>query len=327
MDNNHPQRNFSDADLLAAIPKLKPLALKLTRNRELAEDLVHDTVARALSYEKTFEASTHLNAWLIQILKNRFLEGRRRERRLESGGDLDKIAAERGLFTFVDPVDGMTARQILDAIPNILSLRERQFLNYAADRLPYEDIAALLGCKVGTAKSNVSRARTRLKEAFGSSQGEILETCKASPPDNIRHRGPTTPLIEFTLFADGRNEKVFNGLVSNGLPDFYRLYDKVEPMYRQTHAPRNLKDRLREVLNRPEFLIHKGMLAPLAKIIVDASQQPPKAEATAVANVSLPAAGVTFAAAFNDTALVAPAGPVGRRTDPNGSPHQRFSQA
>ena len=60
-------------ELMGSLKSLRAYAISLTRDIHRAEDLVQETVLRAISRQETFEAGTNLQAWLITILRNLFL--------------------------------------------------------------------------------------------------------------------------------------------------------------------------------------------------------------------------------------------------------------
>ena len=66
--------------LKAVLPRLRIYALSLTRNRDAADDLVHDTVIKALAGRQSFQPGTNLAAWLFRIQRNEFISGLRRLR-------------------------------------------------------------------------------------------------------------------------------------------------------------------------------------------------------------------------------------------------------
>ena len=66
--------------LKAILPRLRIYALSLTRDRDAADDLVHDTVVRALVGRHSFQPGTNLAAWLMRIQRNEFISGVRKQR-------------------------------------------------------------------------------------------------------------------------------------------------------------------------------------------------------------------------------------------------------
>ena len=79
--------------MLAAVPSLRAFAISLTGNFDRADDLVQDTLVRALANIDRFERGTNLNAWLFTILRNLFhSEWRKMKREVE---DIDGAYAAR----------------------------------------------------------------------------------------------------------------------------------------------------------------------------------------------------------------------------------------
>src|SRR6185295_19339741 len=72
-------RDFHE-QLKSILPRLRIYALSLTRDRDAADDLVHDTVIKALTGRHSFQPGTNLAAWLFRIQRNEFISGLRRQR-------------------------------------------------------------------------------------------------------------------------------------------------------------------------------------------------------------------------------------------------------
>jgi RNA polymerase sigma-70 factor (ECF subfamily) len=153
-----PEPAIRDA-LLAAVPSLRAFAISLCGQVDRADDLVQDTLLRALSHIDRFERGTNLNAWLFTILRNLFhSEYRKRRREVEDpdgsyAGRL-KVQPEQGAR-----LDFEDFRTALSTLPH--DQREALLL-IGASGFSYEEAAGICGCAVGTIKSRVNRARSRL---------------------------------------------------------------------------------------------------------------------------------------------------------------------
>ena len=147
--------------LLAAIPSLRAFAISLCGNPDRADDLVQDTMVKAWTNLHRFERGTNLNAWLFTILRNGFFsEHRKRVREVEDvdgtySGRLTTIPEQGGHLDFED------FRKALLKLPH--DQREALLL-VGAQGFSYEEASEICGCAVGTIKSRVNRARTRLAE-------------------------------------------------------------------------------------------------------------------------------------------------------------------
>jgi RNA polymerase sigma-70 factor, ECF subfamily len=150
-------------DLLEIVPHLLAFARLLARDQALAEDLVQDTIVRALANRAQFRPGTNLRGWLIIILRNRFFnEMRRSRRKMEVSVDNlgDMAAVNGGQEVSVELRDFRRAFSALSA-----PQREALIL-IGASGFSYEAAAEITGCPVGTVKSRVSRARLDLLHAM-----------------------------------------------------------------------------------------------------------------------------------------------------------------
>lgn len=142
------------------IPHLRAYGRSLTHNADAADDLVQDALVRAWAARQQFQPGTNFKAWAFTILRNRFLDQRRRDRGAsESIDDLrhDALVA-RPSQDIVVQFDDM-ARAFWRLNPH-----HREILMLVgANGLSYEEAANVIGCAVGTVRSRLSRARTELQ--------------------------------------------------------------------------------------------------------------------------------------------------------------------
>jgi RNA polymerase sigma-70 factor, ECF subfamily len=153
-----PEPDLREA-LLAAVPILRAFAISLAGQVDKADDLVQDTLLRALSNLHRFEPGTNLNAWLFTILRNLFhSEYRKRRREIE---DPDGTYAGR---LRVQPEQGahLDFEDFRTALFQLPSDQREALLLVGASGFSYEEAANICGCAVGTIKSRVNRARIRL---------------------------------------------------------------------------------------------------------------------------------------------------------------------
>ena len=140
----------------------------LCRDAALAEDLTQDTFARALDAESKFLPGSNLKAWLFRILRNAYLDGRRRERRypaLQSGDDAEPAPPEVWLRgdVEVDFLRGLVARDIEAALAH-LSDDARAVILLDWEGCTETEIASVMDIAIGTVKSRLARARAVLRE-------------------------------------------------------------------------------------------------------------------------------------------------------------------
>ena len=146
-------------DILASVPSLRAFAISLSGNGDRADDLVQETLLRALANINSFQPGSNLPAWLFTILRNLFRSDYRKRRREVEDADgsyaktLKRSRAQNAHLEFEE------FRAALDKLPQ--DQREALIL-VGASGFSYEDAAAICGCAVGTIKSRVNRARSKL---------------------------------------------------------------------------------------------------------------------------------------------------------------------
>jgi len=141
---------------------LRGFARYLTRDVTSADDLVQDTVLRALGARAQFVEGTNIKAWLFTILRNIFYEQKRRKvKESEILSEISQGSEEggEGAQGYHDHVHDLSV--LLWRLPE--TLREALIL-VGAQEMSYEEAAEICLCPVGTMKARVSRARAKLAE-------------------------------------------------------------------------------------------------------------------------------------------------------------------
>lgn len=145
--------------MLTAIPSLRAFAVSLCRNSDRADDLVQETLLRAIAHIDSFRPGSNLEAWLFTILRNNFFSDCRRRKSLVE--DVDDKHAET--LTVLPEQIGWSIGEDLRQGLRKLSPRHRQALALIGESgLSYEEAAAVCNCELGTMKSRVHRARMEL---------------------------------------------------------------------------------------------------------------------------------------------------------------------
>jgi RNA polymerase sigma-70 factor (ECF subfamily) len=165
-------------ELLAAVPSLRAFAISLCGKVDRADDLVQDTLMRALANIHRFQRGTNLNAWLFTILRNLFhSEFRKRKREVEDpdGSYAANLVSRPEQGAHLDFEDFRTA---LAQLPD--DQREALLL-VGASGFSYEEAAEICECAVGTIKSRVNRARTRLAEML-----DMMDESELGPDNMTR---------------------------------------------------------------------------------------------------------------------------------------------
>jgi RNA polymerase sigma-70 factor (ECF subfamily) len=157
-------------DMVAAIPRLRAFAVSLCGNPDRADDLVQETLAKALLNIASFAAGTNLLAWLFTILRNAYYSELRKRRR--EVADVDGNLAGT-LISKADQDDHMDYLDFRHALQKLPPDQREALILIGGSGLSYEEAAEICKCAVGTMKSRVSRARSRLTE--------LLEAEPATP--------------------------------------------------------------------------------------------------------------------------------------------------
>ena len=143
------------------IPRLRRYARALTRNRERADDLVQDTLSRALVKEQFWQPGTNLGAWLFTIMHNQNVNNVRRAVRESGMVDMEIFAT---LPAMTDPTASRQMFELERALAQ-LPLEQRQvILLVGLEGMSYEDAAGILNVPVGTVRSRLSRGRDILRK-------------------------------------------------------------------------------------------------------------------------------------------------------------------
>jgi RNA polymerase sigma-70 factor, ECF subfamily len=156
--------------LMAQLPGLRRYAVALVGNAAFADDLVQDSIERALRQSAQLRDQQRLPMWLRRILHNLYIDEIRRGRAKGREQDITELADRLELSTPAS--DGMGARDFLRAV-GMLSPEHRQILLLVGlDDLGYREIAEELGVPIGTVMSRLARARERLRNLMESNAGE-----------------------------------------------------------------------------------------------------------------------------------------------------------
>lgn len=145
---------------------LKYFAMSLTMNDEDAQDLLQDTILKALTYKEKFIAKTNLKAWLYTIMKNTFINNYRRKIKtktvIDNTADLYyiNIPQDSGLAS---PESVFNSKEIKEAIAELEEEYCTPFMMYF-EGFKYKEIAEELNLPIGTVKSRIFIARKKLMD-------------------------------------------------------------------------------------------------------------------------------------------------------------------
>ena len=154
-------RNNVREAMLEAVPSLRAFAISLCGNVDRADDLVQETLLRAWANMGSFQPGTNMPAWLFTILRDLFRsEYRKRRREVE---DADGSYAD-SLKSHPEQQSRVEFEEFRTALAKLPADQREALILVGASGFSYEDAAGICGCAVGTIKSRVNRARTRLAD-------------------------------------------------------------------------------------------------------------------------------------------------------------------
>ena len=155
--------------MLAAVPSLRAFAISLSGNIDRADDLVQETLLRAIANIDSFQPGTNMSAWMFTILRNLFRsEYRKRRREVE---DTDGSYAE-SLKSQPEQSSRLEFQEFRTALAKLPPDQREALILVGASGFSYEEAASICDCAVGTIKSRVNRARTRLADLLSIESAE-----------------------------------------------------------------------------------------------------------------------------------------------------------
>lgn len=154
-------------------------ALRMTRNKADAEDLVQETYLKAYRAYGRFEEGTNLRAWLYRILTNTFINSYRSKQRRPDESDLADVedlylyrrlggleTAQRGRSAEDELLDLVTDTQVKDALESLPEQFRVAVLLADVEGFSYKEIAEMLEIPIGTVMSRLHRGRKALQKAL-----------------------------------------------------------------------------------------------------------------------------------------------------------------
>lgn len=163
------------AEIEPQIPGLRRYAYALTRNHAAADDLVQDTLERALSRWLLRHRDGDLRAWLFAILRNHYLGQLRQMKRRGAHVTLEDAPP---LPVRAQQESNLEAKDLLAALGHLPEDQQSLLLLVGIEDFSYQQTAGILGIPLGTVMSRLSRARTRLRDILDKGQVTLLRRVK-----------------------------------------------------------------------------------------------------------------------------------------------------
>ena len=157
-----PEATFSAA-LALEIPRLRRFARVLVKRPDLADDLVQETLMRAMAARTQFAIGTNLRAWLFTILRHARAAEVRRDARspLQSGATVPEAPVSGG------QEERESMRDLVAAYRRLPVIQREALWLVVVEGMDYAEAAAVLAVPQGTLRSRLSRAREALRRGIG----------------------------------------------------------------------------------------------------------------------------------------------------------------
>ena len=143
------------------IPRLRRYARALTHNAERADDLVQETLVRAISKRHLWQMGTDLRAWLFTIMHNQNVNFVRRAMRDGTVIDIEQLSTS--LVATSDPAASRQMRELERALGCLSEDQRAVILLVGLEGMSYKAAAQILNVPVGTVRSRLSRGRDELR--------------------------------------------------------------------------------------------------------------------------------------------------------------------
>jgi len=161
---------FTDNQLITEMDRLRKFAWKLTRNDADADDLLQNTVLRAMEKKHLFQEGSNVFSWSSKIMYNLFVTDYRRKVKFESQYDpephLEKKEAN------VDHDDMMMMQEVGEAMKKLSNEHREILIMITIQGMKYDEASEKLNIPVGTVRSRLSRARSILMNLMENGSGD-----------------------------------------------------------------------------------------------------------------------------------------------------------
>jgi RNA polymerase sigma factor (sigma-70 family) len=169
-------------DVIGLLGPLRRYARSLTRDETQAEDLVQDALVRAYERQGSFRAGGNLRGWLLSIMHNTFIDGRRRHR--AEARRIEQAAATIETTVPAEQESRIRLQQIQAAFMSLPDDQRAALHLVAVEGLSYQEAATALSVPIGTLMSRLGRARAALRAYEAGSAPP--QTSQSGPKPNLR---------------------------------------------------------------------------------------------------------------------------------------------
>ncbi|PKP20247.1 MAG: RNA polymerase subunit sigma-70 [Bacteroidetes bacterium HGW-Bacteroidetes-21] len=150
--------------------KMMTVCMRYSRNREEAQDILHDGFIKVFSKLKGFENKGSLEGWVRRLIVNNAIDHvrSRKDFYLQNGEDdfADHIADETNDMIETERLKQEKAEKVISLIQYLSPAYKTVFNMFVIENMSHQEIAEHLEISVGTSKSNLAKAKMKLKELF-----------------------------------------------------------------------------------------------------------------------------------------------------------------
>ncbi len=165
-------------------------ALRMTYNRDDAQDLVQETYLKAFRFWESYEKGTNIRAWLFRIMKNAYINRYRKEKKEPETVEYQEVenfynVIRSSTSENTDLQEAVFSNLMEDDVANAIAALPEDFRTVIIlcdiEELTYEEVAAFVDCPIGTVRSRLHRGRKLLRAQlldFARSRGYVMEKTK-----------------------------------------------------------------------------------------------------------------------------------------------------
>jgi RNA polymerase sigma-70 factor (ECF subfamily) len=144
------------------------VSLRYTRNEQDAIEVLNDCFLKVFKHIKTFDTDKPFKPWFRRILINTALNHIKKNERIKLQDTMDN---NMNLFSAEDIISRINYEELIEMVQNLSAAYKTVFNLYVIDGFKHEEIANMLGISVGTSKSNLFKAKAKLKEQITNTLG------------------------------------------------------------------------------------------------------------------------------------------------------------
>lgn len=212
-----------EAEALEQLDALYAMAMRLTRNERDAEDLVQDSIVKALRFRDSYEPGSNMKAWLFKILTRTFynqVRKRKNIRKLESeaegGWHYERFissASAAGRASEDVLLDAISSERLREAIDDLSDDFRDVVILCDVHGFSYKEIAEIVDCPVGTVMSRLYRSRRQLQKKLHDYAVERGLVQAVAPPvrdaetDRVDEAGSESPPADLGAYRQQRQSK------------------------------------------------------------------------------------------------------------------------